>query len=189
METIFIRSYSAPCGVLTLGGLGDRLCLCDWEEGRHREATLRRTLRLLGAVLREGPCGVTDMAARRLDDYFAGRRRLFNVPLLLAGTDFQQRVWQELMRIPYGTTITYGEQARRLGCPSAVRAVAGANGANPVSVIVPCHRVVGSTGRLTGYGGGLEVKRWLIGMEGLSPHRLQNPPEREWREKRYHELR
>lgn len=102
----------------------------------------------------------------QLNEYFAGRREAFDLPLNLAGTEFQLAVWNELLRVPYGTTITYGELARRIGRPSAVRAVGAANGANPIPVIVPCHRVIGSNGTLTGYGGGIARKQWLLALEG-----------------------
>lgn len=102
----------------------------------------------------------------QLDEYAGGARRAFDLPLALAGTPFQLRVWEELRRIPYGATISYGELARRIGRPAAVRAVAQACGANPVPVVVPCHRVVGSDGRLVGYGGGLPWKRFLLELEG-----------------------
>ena len=95
----------------------------------------------------------------QLADYFAGERQTFDVPLKLAGAPFQQRVWQELVRIPFGTTITYAELAQRVGKPTATRAVGNTNGRNPISIIVPCHRVIGSNGKLTGYAGGFEVKK------------------------------
>jgi methylated-DNA-[protein]-cysteine S-methyltransferase len=110
----------------------------------------------------------------QLDQYFAGDRKQFDVPLKLAGTPFQQRVWQALREIPYGETITYAELARRVGNPMASRAVGAANGRNPISILVPCHRVVGSSGRLTGYAGGLDAKRWLLDWEaGLSARRRE----------------
>ncbi|MDR3671218.1 MAG: methylated-DNA--[protein]-cysteine S-methyltransferase [Holophaga sp.] len=102
---------------------------------------------------------------RQLEEYFRGERRAFDLPLALRGTPFQLRVWAELQRIPYGATISYGELARRLGDPNLTRAVGAANGANPVSIIVPCHRVIGADGSLTGYGGGLENKRALLALE------------------------
>jgi methylated-DNA-[protein]-cysteine S-methyltransferase len=102
---------------------------------------------------------------RQLAEYFAGERQRFDLPLKLAGTPFQQLVWQELAKIPFGTTISYGELARRVGQPTAFRAVGHANGRNPVSIIVPCHRVIGANGKLTGYGGGLDKKEWLLGWE------------------------
>lgn len=106
-------------------------------------------------------------AVAQLREYFAGSRRDFDLALELHGTDFQRAVWEELCRIPYGATISYGELARRIGKPSAIRAVGAANGANPIPVIVPCHRVIGSNGTLTGYGGGLHRKERLLEIEGV----------------------
>jgi methylated-DNA-[protein]-cysteine S-methyltransferase len=106
-------------------------------------------------------------ALRQLTEYFAGTRREFDLPLRLRGTEFQKRVWQELTEIPYGQTWSYGELAKRINNPSASRAVGLANGRNPISILVPCHRVIGADGSLTGYGGGLERKRWLLAHEGL----------------------
>ena len=102
---------------------------------------------------------------RQFDAYFAGTLQRFDLPLSPRGTPFQTSVWRALCDIGYGETITYGELARRIGKPSAVRAVGLANGANPLSIIVPCHRVIGANGTLTGYGGGLEAKRWLLDLE------------------------
>jgi methylated-DNA-[protein]-cysteine S-methyltransferase len=123
-----------------------------------------------GWVADDGPFG---QVTAQLRQYFAGERTVFDVPLTLDGTPFQQRVWSALREIPYATTISYGELARRIGQPSASRAVGLANGRNPISVIVPCHRVIGADGSLTGYGGGLERKQLLLGLEagvaGLAP--------------------
>jgi len=104
----------------------------------------------------------------QLDEYFAGSRKEFDLPIKLVGTPFQQRVWQQLQRIPFGATVTYGELARRIGRPTASRAVGHANGRNPISIIVPCHRVIGINGKLTGYGGGLDNKQWLLTRESHS---------------------
>jgi len=101
----------------------------------------------------------------QLAEYFAGERQQFDVPLKFAGTLFQQRVWQELVRIPFGSTITYAQLAQRVGQPTASRAVGNANGRNPISILVPCHRVIGTNGKLTGYAGGVEKKRWLLDWE------------------------
>jgi methylated-DNA-[protein]-cysteine S-methyltransferase len=106
-------------------------------------------------------------AVRQLREYFAGTRREFDLPLRLQGTEFQQRVWHSLTEIPYGETLSYGQLAKRIGNPNASRAVGLANGSNPISIMVPCHRVIGADGSLTGYGGGLERKRWLLAHEGL----------------------
>jgi methylated-DNA-[protein]-cysteine S-methyltransferase len=102
---------------------------------------------------------------RQLRAYFAGDLRRFELPLDLAGTPFQQRVWRELRKIPYGETLSYGQLACNLGTPAAVRAVGAANGANPVPIVVPCHRVIGASGKLVGYGGGLPLKRRLLALE------------------------
>lgn len=102
---------------------------------------------------------------RQLDDYFAGKRTTFALPLHLGGTDFQNAVWTSLQRIPYGSTITYRDLAQRVGKPAAIRAAGSANGANPLPIVVPCHRVIGSDGSLTGFGGGIEAKRFLLAHE------------------------
>lgn len=104
-------------------------------------------------------------AKRQLQEYFEGTRRAFDLPLEAEGTEFQKLVWQALREIPYGTTISYQELARRVGAETAVRAVGAANGANPIPIVIPCHRVIGADGSLTGYGGGLERKRWLLDLE------------------------
>lgn len=108
-------------------------------------------------------------ARAQLNEYFAARRRDFDLPLDLRGTPFQVRVWSALREIPYGDTVSYGELARRIGAPTAVRAVGAANGRNPVAVIVPCHRVIGADGGLTGFGGGVARKRWLLRHERPTP--------------------
>lgn len=110
-------------------------------------------------------------AARQLDAYFAGTLTAFGLPLHLDGTPFQRACWQVLTQIPYGTTISYGEQAKRIGKPKATRAVGGANHRNPVCIIVPCHRVIGANGALTGYGEGLDMKQWLLAHEQEVIHR------------------
>lgn len=106
-----------------------------------------------------------DDVRSQLAEYFDGSRQTFELTLAPAGTVFQRRVWQELCRIPYGVTISYGELAHRIGNPQAVRAVGLANGANPIAIVIPCHRVIGADGTLTGYGGGLPVKRYLLDVE------------------------
>ena len=105
-------------------------------------------------------------AARQLKEYFAGQRRDFDLPLRMAGTEFQQRVWRELTKIPFGETRSYGQLAKRLSNPNGSRAVGLANGRNPIAIIVPCHRVIGADGSLTGFGGGIERKEWLLSHEG-----------------------
>ncbi len=114
---------------------------------------------------RAGTEPVLEAAAAQLREYFAGERTAFDLPLELAGTAFQQEAWRALAEIPYGETVSYGEQARRLGRPDAVRAVGAANGRNPIPIVLPCHRVIGADGSLTGFGGGLEAKRRLLDLE------------------------
>lgn len=180
MNTIITRKYEAPCGLLLLGAYGEELCLCDWQVERHREVVDRRLMKALSAEMIEedeaaavsaamtvGASAVIERAVTQLDEYFAGERREFDVPLMFVGTEFQKRVWRELLNVPYGATVSYGEMARRIGMPTAVRAVANANGANSISIFAPCHRVIGSDNSLTGYGGGIEAKRWLLELEGL----------------------
>ncbi len=164
-DVIVTRRYEAPCGTLALGSLGDSLCMCDWLAGRHRDQAERRLRRVLDAEFAEGNSSVLDRAVVQLDEYFAGQRQEFDLPLLFAGTDFQKKVWEALLAIPYGETVSYGEMARRIGMPTAVRAVANANGANPISIFAPCHRVIGSDCSLTGYGGGLDAKEYLLRLE------------------------
>lgn len=168
---IYTTTYHSPCGPLRLGSHGSRLCLCDWLESKHHERICRRLTAILGEEFSQGSSDVLQETAAQLDEYFAGRRKAFYVPLLLVGTDFQKAVWQELQNIPYSATISYAEEARRLGRPEAVRAVANANGANAVSIFVPCHRVVGTDHSLAGYAGGIDVKLWLLRMEGKEAFR------------------
>ena len=127
----------------------------------------KRLKRILRAEFEEGTPEVIEQAVLQLDEFFAGKRREFDVPLLFVGTDFQKTVWNELLKIPFGKTISYGEMAQRIGLPKAVRAVANANGANSMSIFAPCHRVIGSDRSLTGYGGGLAAKQMLLELEGV----------------------
>jgi len=167
METtkvINIQRYHSPCGDLVLGSYEEKLCLCNWEV-KERQKIDRRLQQVLRVDFKEATSEVIQSAAKQLDEYFAGKRTEFDVPLLFVGTDFQQRVWRQLLTIPYGATVSYSEQAKRLGAPKAVRAVANANGANAISIFAPCHRVVGSDHSLTGYGGGLTAKKYLLDLE------------------------
>ena len=151
---------------MIIGSMAQMLCLCDWVCDAERRLLIdHRLARHLGAGFEEGTSTVIEQAVKQLDEYFQGKRSVFDVPLLFAGTQFQQRVWRELLAIPYGTTISYSQMAQRLAMPHAVRAVANACGANAISVFAPCHRVVGSNGSLTGYAGGIEAKRKLLLIE------------------------
>ena len=158
-------NYHSPCGEMILGSFDGKLCLCNWADGRRRASVDQRLQRILKAEYVGGYSDVIQMAKRQLDEYFLHQRREFDIPLLFVGTDFQKKVWNELLKIPYGKTISYGDLAKRIGMPNAVRAVANANAVNAISIIAPCHRVIGSDGTLTGYGGGLERKRFLLELE------------------------
>jgi methylated-DNA-[protein]-cysteine S-methyltransferase len=166
MKTIQIQYYHSPAGELILGSFEDELCLCDWMIEKRRDRIDLRIQKMLDVRYIIGSSAVIEKAVAELDDYFARRSTTFDIPLLFVGTDFQKRVWNKLLEIPYGHTVSYGEMARQLGCPKAVRAVANANGANALSIFAPCHRVIGSNSRLVGYAGGLEAKRILLELEG-----------------------
>ncbi|HEX4245986.1 MAG TPA: methylated-DNA--[protein]-cysteine S-methyltransferase [Acidimicrobiales bacterium] len=146
----------SPVGPLTLVAADGVLCGLYQHEQRHRPVT-----DAFGQPDGTAFAEATD----QLEAYFGGRRAQFDLPLAVVGTAFQQRVWGALPEIPYGETVSYGQLAQRIGHPAAPRAVGLANGRNPISIIVPCHRVVGSTGQLTGYGGGLERKQFLLDLE------------------------
>lgn len=164
-NAIKIKPIVFPCGEMILGSFDGKLCLCNWADGRRRATTDQRLQRILNANFVESSSDVIEKAWQQLNEYFLDQRREFDIPLLFVGTDFQKKVWNELLKIPYGNTISYGELAKRIGMPKSVRAVANANAVNALSIIVPCHRVIGSDGSLTGYGGGLERKRYLLNLE------------------------
>lgn len=164
---IKIKRYISPCGVLMLGSFGDKLCMCDWQVERHRDHVANRLKRVLCAEFEEGTSDVIEQAIRELDEFFAGKRKEFDVPLLFVGTDFQKKVWNYLLTVPFGKTISYGEMAANIGMPKGARAVANANGANSMSIFAPCHRIIGSNKSLTGYRGGLEAKEYLMKLENV----------------------
>jgi len=154
----FFSTMQSPLGQLKLMAGGDSLAAVLWEKeipGRVR----------LSASEEYDAHPVLIEAKRQLAEYFAGERRAFDLKLDFAGTEFQKSVWQALLMIPYGETRSYGELAQQLGNHKAVRAVGAANGRNPISIIVPCHRVIGASGSLTGFGGGLEAKAFLLNLE------------------------
>ena len=146
----------SPVGELLIAADENALTMIGFREGRHPG-------KVVEGWRRGGP--LVAEARRQLGEYFRGRRRRFDLPLAPSGTPFQLRAWRALRDIPYGATRSYGEQARAMAQPRAVRAVGAANGRNPIAIVVPCHRVIGGDGRLTGYGGGLYVKRFLIDLE------------------------
>jgi methylated-DNA-[protein]-cysteine S-methyltransferase len=153
------RDFDSPVGLLTLVASATGLRAVLW----HGDDLARAGL--AGATLAPGRNGVLDEAARQLEEYFARVRTSFDLPLDLRGTPFQVAAWEALAAIPYGETRTYAEQAARTGRPNAVRAIGAANGRNPISIVLPCHRVVGSDGALRGFAGGLDVKAALLAFE------------------------
>ncbi len=156
MEKIYYTCTDTPVGRMLLAGDGDALTRIGFQGGSGREEPKP------GWYASDRPFVE---AVRQLDAYFRGDLRAFDLPLAPAGTAFQKTVWLELLGIPYAGTASYGEIARRIGRPAAVRAVGAANGRNPLPIVVPCHRVIGSDGSLTGYGGGLAVKEFLLDLE------------------------
>jgi len=153
----FYEDIASPVGRLRLISIGEELTAVWFEHGRDA--------RKGDAALRAGTSPVIERAKRQLAEYFRGERQDFDLPLAPSGTDFQQRVWKKLRLIEYGTTTTYGALAHVLGSPNASRAVGLANGSNPIPIIIPCHRVIGANGALTGFGGGLPIKRALLDLE------------------------
>lgn len=165
MALIRIDYFTSPIGELKLGSIDDQLCICDWRYRSKREEVDQRVARSLNAEMKEESSEIIENCKSQLEAYFKKERNSFDLPLLFAGSDFQQRVWRKLLEIPYGKTMSYLELSRQLGDEKAIRAVASANGANAISIIVPCHRIIGSNGELTGYAGGLTAKRKLLELE------------------------
>lgn len=156
--TYYSRTIWSPVGELTLVADAHGLAAILWENDRPDRVRL-------GPLTEDDTHPVLVETERQLGEYFAGKRRAFDVPLSFSGSDFQKRVWNALLAIPFGETRSYGEIAQQLGNSAASRAVGAANGRNPISIIAPCHRVVGSTGKLTGFAGGLEAKAFLLALE------------------------
>ena len=160
-----VAPVETPLGVMLLGAAEGKLCLAEYSDQGRLEAQLRRVRQRLDATLVPGREAPIADAEAQLVEYFAGLRRRFDLPLLPAGTDLQRQVWETLLQIPYGETWTYGQVAAAIDRPRAARPVGQAVGANPISIIVPCHRVIGASGTLTGYGGGLWRKQRLLALE------------------------
>jgi methylated-DNA-[protein]-cysteine S-methyltransferase len=153
------KLIESPIGRLKLVATDDGLAAVLWENERAHRVRLN-------IEARDERHPVLVETERQLSEYFTGRRKTFTLTLDMAGTPFQRKVWDALRTIPFGETRSYGQIARQIGSPNAVRAVGAANGRNPVSIVTPCHRVIGSTGKLTGFAGGLDVKARLLALEG-----------------------
>jgi len=165
IKQIITKQVPTPIGDLLAGAMEQGVCLLEFAD-RPRVSRLKQRLsKTIHAKFVQGENSHLSLLEEQLSQYFEGKRKLFNLPLALQGTSFQMNVWEALLHIPYGSTRSYQAQARIIGKPKAVRAVGKANGDNPVSIVIPCHRVVGKNGNLTGYGGGLWRKRFLIDLE------------------------
>jgi AraC family transcriptional regulator of adaptative response/methylated-DNA-[protein]-cysteine methyltransferase len=159
-----------PLGPMIAGAVDAGVCLLEFTGPRRLPAQMEMLRRRLGRPAADGEHAHLDHLRRELERYFAGELRVFTVPLVHPGTPFEERVWDGLLRIPYGETLSYAALAERLGRPDGQRAVGGANGRNRIAIVIPCHRVVNKGGGLGGYGGGLWRKRWLLDLErGLRP--------------------
>ncbi|HEU5274532.1 MAG TPA: methylated-DNA--[protein]-cysteine S-methyltransferase [Xanthobacteraceae bacterium] len=165
-KTYVSKTMRSPVGILTLIASNDGLAAILWENDKPRRVPLT-------VVAEDATHPVLLEAERQLEEYFAGRRKIFDLALDVSGTEFQKKVWRALLAIPYGETRTYAEIAREIGHPTAVRAVGAANGRNPLSIVAPCHRVIGSSGALTGFAGGLAVKAQLLRLEGVAAKPLR----------------
>lgn len=160
-KTYVSKTMRSPVGVLTLIASSDGLAAILWENDKPRRVPLQ-------VMAEDATHPILVETERQLREYFAGGRKAFDLALDPSGTEFQKKVWGALLAIPYGETRTYAEIAREIGHPTAVRAVGAANGRNPLSIVAPCHRVIGSSGALTGFAGGLPVKAQLLRLEGIA---------------------
>jgi len=164
-KRINIQSYKTQYAEFILGSFEGRLCLLDFKNRAMRDAIDQRLKKGLSADYFDQDDATLKAVRLQIDEYFSGTRRLFDIPLLMVGSDFQKSVWDALLDVPYGETSSYLELSIRIGDAKAVRAVAAANGANAMSLIVPCHRIIGSNGGLVGYAGGLPLKKRLLTLE------------------------
>ena len=164
-NVINITRLESPLGPLFAGGTEEGICLLEFTDRRMLETEFSSLKKVFSASIIQSENIHFDLLRKELHEYFKGRRKQFTVPLVTPGTAFQQQVWNELQRIPYGTTRSYKQQAIAINKPEAVRAVANANGMNRIAIIIPCHRVIGEDGTMTGYGGGIWRKKWLLDLE------------------------
>ena len=165
---ISFKIIGSPIGELVAAATDDGLCLLEFIDSRDPLFVVQKTINNPGAVIRQQDHAHLIQTESELAEYFSGKRRMFSIPLVPFGTPFQQQVWQALQQVHYGKTNSYKQQALVLKNLLAIRAVAHANGSNPIAIIIPCHRIVGSNGSLTGYAGGLHRKKWLLDFEKQS---------------------
>jgi AraC family transcriptional regulator of adaptative response/methylated-DNA-[protein]-cysteine methyltransferase len=162
---IKIIKIETPLGEMIAGATDKGVCLLEFHDRRALPTEYKDLERLLNTTIEQGENKHLKSIRKQLSEYFDGKRKEFTIPLVTPGSEFQQAVWKELLNIKFGATRSYQEQATALKSPDSVRAVANANGLNRISIVIPCHRVIGSDGRLTGYGGGLKRKKWLLDHE------------------------
>ncbi|MEN9443440.1 MAG: Methylated-DNA--protein-cysteine methyltransferase, inducible [Bacteroidota bacterium] len=162
---IAIQYHQTPIGELIIGSYNNQICLCDWRYRKMRHTIDQRIQQQLGSSYTASPSNAIQQTIQQLNEYFQHQRQQFVLPLLLVGSPFQQSVWQALQQIPYGHTESYLNLSKRLHNPLAIRAVASANGANAIAIIIPCHRIIGHNGDLVGYAGGLPAKKKLLTLE------------------------
>ena len=165
MDQIRTQYYHSSIGELIIGSFDNQLCLCDWRYRKQRESIDNRIKNGLKSQYVDKSDDLIEETKLQLEEYFNYKRKSFNLPVLTVGTEFQKRVWDGLSRIPFGKTLSYLELAEEIADRKTVRAVASANGANAISIIIPCHRVIGNNGNLMGYAGGLPAKEKLIALE------------------------
>jgi AraC family transcriptional regulator of adaptative response/methylated-DNA-[protein]-cysteine methyltransferase len=169
-DCIVTTLIESPLGPIILGANKNGLCLTEFTDRRMLEFQFKMLQKRFDAAIVPGTNQYIKQAQKELNEYFVGRLKKFTVKLVYPGTEFQQKVWSELIKIPYGKTIAYADLAQRVGIPGAVRAVGTANGMNRIGIIIPCHRVVNKCGKLGGYGGGVWRKQWLLDLErGIKP--------------------
>ncbi len=162
---ILVKHIDTPVGKMRIGASDEGICLFDFQYRKSIDTIMKRIETLSGQQFAEGEHPHFKVLEQQIGEYFLGTRKEFDLPLNLVGTPFQKRVWEGLLTIPYGETRSYKQQSIFLGDEKAIRAVAGANGENGIAIIIPCHRVIGANGSLTGYGGGLHRKKWLLDHE------------------------
>ena len=168
MKFINIQYCKTKIGELILGSFEGKLCLLDFRYRKMRKSVDERIKKGLNAKFVENNTEIIERIQAELVEYFHGNRKEFDVPLQMVGTDFQKSVWEALLRVPFGTTSTYLQLAKNINNEKAVRAVAAANGANSMAIIIPCHRIIGSNGELVGYAGGLPIKKRLLKLEKIT---------------------
>ena len=162
---IITKTYKSIFGELIVGSFYDKLCILDWKYRKKRDTLDKRIQNGLNAKYIKGNSEIIEKTISQIDEYSIGERQVFDIPLLFVGSNFQKQVWKALTKIPYGKTESYLTLSKMIGNEKAVRAVANANGANAISILVPCHRIIGKNGSLVGYAGGINVKKKLLEIE------------------------